>query len=590
MSTPDFSPLPPGEGQGEGLSLLIENFAAIAAAPGGIKKLRELILELAVRGKLVAQDSGDEPASELIDLLLEKKAKLLESGNVRRGKNLVEDPEGKDACRSPLGWESRRLGEIAYIQMGNSPPGDSYNDHGAGVPLINGPVEFSKGHFGATRLEKYTTAPTYMCESGDLLVCVRGATTGRTNIAAFPACIGRGVALIRGWDAQPYINLFMWKIGSQLLAAGKGTTFPSISFVDLATWPIAVPPLAEQHRIVTKVDELMALCDRLESGQADSERAHQQLVTELLATLTQSASPEDFAANWQRLSQHFDTLFTTEASIDALKQTILQLAVMGRLVPQDPNDESATKHLQEVGKKNIGETRSGKFSKGMIGTEIGGNESPYEIPDGWVLIRFGDAVEFLNGYAFKGEWFSPSGIRLLRNINVSHGVACWDALACVSKEKAAEYDRWSLAAGDVVLSLDRPLITSGLKYAVVREVDLPCLLLQRVAKLTPIRGVIDQRFLVVWLTSPLFTQTIDPGRSNGVPHISTNQVSAMPFLLPPLAEQHRIVTKVDELMSLCDALKSRLTESRAAQEKLYAVLVEQSLVNVSPSPKAKLAP
>lgn len=586
MSTPAFSPLPPGEGQGEGLPLLIDNFAAIAAAPGRVKKLRELILELAVTGKLLPQDPSDEPACALLAKIQVRKAALIKAGTLKRGRALAPVAINEKIFFCPTGWEYVRFGDLGVFVGGKTPSTNRSEYWDGSIPWIT-PKDMKLLDLGDS--EDHVTELALEDGMGivparSVLVVVRSGILRRTVPVAINtiACtVNQDIKALCLADPgmAEYVRLMVRGFERFVLKSLTkiGTTVESIKFEEFEAFPFLMPPLAEQHRIVTKVDELMALCDRLESGQADAERAHQQLVTELLATLTQSATPDDFAANWQRLSQHFDTLFTTEASIDALKQTILQLAVMGKLVPQDPNDESATKHLQEVGKKNIGETRSGKFSKGMIGTEIGGNESPYEIPDGWVLSRFGDAVEFLNGYAFKSEWFSPSGIRLLRNINVSHGVACWDALACVSKEKAAEYDRWSLAAGDVVLSLDRPLITSGLKCAVVREVDLPCLLLQRVAKLTPIRGVIDQRYLVVWLTSPLFTQTIDPGRSNGVPHISTNQVSAMPFLLPPLAEQHRIVTKVDELMSICNTLKSRLTEFRSAQEKLSAVLIEQAV-------------
>jgi hypothetical protein len=177
---------------------LPDHLDLIAAAPAGIQKLRGLILELAVRGKLVPQDPNDEPASELLKRIAKERARL----------------EAEGACRKSKA-----------------------------TPL-----------------------------------------------------------------------------------------FP-------------LPPLAEQHRIVAKVDELMALCDRLEAEQADAGAAHARLVATLLGTLTQSADAAELAANWQRLAEHFDTLFTTESSLDALKQTILQLAVMGKLVPQDPNDEPASELL-----------------------------------------------------------------------------------------------------------------------------------------------------------------------------------------------------------------------------------------------------
>ena len=120
-------------------------------------------------------------------------------------------------------------------------------------------------------------------------------------------------------------------------------------FLELNPFPL--PPLAEQHRIVAKVDELMALCDRLEVEQADAANAHTTLVHTLLGTLARSRDAPELAATWQRLSQSFDTLFSTEASLEALKKTILQLAVMGKLVPQDPNDEPASELLKRIAKE-----------------------------------------------------------------------------------------------------------------------------------------------------------------------------------------------------------------------------------------------
>jgi type I restriction enzyme S subunit len=111
---------------------------------------------------------------------------------------------------------------------------------------------------------------------------------------------------------------------------------------------VELTAIAEQSRIVNKVDELMSFCDQLEQQSLTSLDAHQQLVETLLATLTDSQNAEELAENWARISQHFDTLFTTEASIEALKQTILQLAVMGKLVPQDPDDEPASELLKRI--------------------------------------------------------------------------------------------------------------------------------------------------------------------------------------------------------------------------------------------------
>lgn len=151
--------------------------------------------------------------------------------------------------------------------------------------------------------------------------------------------------------------------------------------------PFPLPPLEEQHRIVAKVDELMALCDQLETQHSNAAEAHEKLVNHLLGTLTLSQNAEDFSANWQRIAAHFDTLFTTEASIDVLKQTLLQLAVMGKLVPQDPNDEPASELLKRIQAEKAKLIAEGKIKKDKPLASIAEEEKPFNLPAGWEWVR-----------------------------------------------------------------------------------------------------------------------------------------------------------------------------------------------------------
>ena len=153
------------------------------------------------------------------------------------------------------GWRVTKLGEVCEIIMGQSPDGESYNTTGEGVPLINGPVEFSKGSFGNTVKSKFTTQPTKFCKTGDLILCVRGSTTGKMNIAGFDACIGRGVAAIRAKQYQPWINHFISSKRDEIHGKGTGATFPNVSGAMVADFEICMPPIPEQQRIVTVLDE-----------------------------------------------------------------------------------------------------------------------------------------------------------------------------------------------------------------------------------------------------------------------------------------------------------------------------------------------
>jgi type I restriction enzyme S subunit len=168
-----------------------------------------------------------------------------------------------------LEWKTKKLGEVCDVIMGQSPDGSTYNVHGEGMPLINGPVEFSDDPFGFSIQSKFTTQPTKLCKKGDLLLCVRGSTTGRMNIAGFDACIGRGVAAIRAKDYQPWINHFInWK-RYEIYSKGSGATFPNVSSSDISQLQIKIPPLPEQHRIVRILDEAFA---SLATAQANAEK------------------------------------------------------------------------------------------------------------------------------------------------------------------------------------------------------------------------------------------------------------------------------------------------------------------------------
>ncbi|EJG5647569.1 restriction endonuclease subunit S, partial [Salmonella enterica] len=180
----------------------------------------------------------------------------------------------------------------------------------------------------------------------------------------------------------------------------------------------SLPPLCEQIRIVTKVEELMSLCDQLEQHSLTSLDTHQQLVETLLTTLTDSQNADQLAENWSRISEHFDTLFTTEASIDALKQTILQLAVMGKLVPQDPNDEPASELLKRIAQEKAQLVKDGKMKKQKPLPPISDEEKPFELPDGWEWVKLGNILHDIKYGTSQKCDYNISGYPVLRIPNI----------------------------------------------------------------------------------------------------------------------------------------------------------------------------
>jgi len=552
---------------------LVRQFDLLATAPGGVARLRELILTLAVQGKLVPQEAGDEPASVLLQRIRAEKDRLIAAGKMRREKESAIEAK-EDSPILPNGWVWTSLATVGVI----NPRNDAADDIIASfVQMSSIPVAFAESHTTEPRPWRDIKSGFTQFAEGDVGVAKitpcfeNGKSTVFQNLSNG---IGAGTTelhIVRplGNIAPRYVLLFLkspafLKDGELIMTGSAGQKRLPRAYFENRPFPL--PPLAEQSRIVTRVEDLMRLCDALEHQRQLETAQHAQLLNTLLGTLTDCISPDELAANWQRVSDHFDLLLDRPEAVDALEQTILQLAVRGLLVPQDPADEPASVLLQKI--------RAGKSKQDKPLPEITDEEKSFDLKEPWIWTRVGDIVEMLNGYAFKSEWFKPAGTRLLRNLNISHGRIDWSQPAFVDSLTAASFSSFELKAGDIVLSLDRPIISTGLKYAVVKASDLPCLLLQRVARLSPYTSAISADFFVLWLQSDLFMRTIDPGRSNGVPHISTKQVANLVIGLPPLAEQTRIVARVTQLRHLCTTLRQRLAAGQTTQRHLAEALVE----------------
>ena len=562
--------------------MLLSNLNLLATAPGGVARLRELILTLAVQGKLVAQDAGDEPASELLKQIRAEKDRLIAVGKIKKDKPLAAITEGEKPFELKAGWEWSNLATIGVINPRNDAPDETIASF---VEMRSIPAAFSVAHVTESRPWRDIKSGFTQFAEGDVGVAKitpcfeNGKSTVFQNLSNG---IGAGTTelhIVRplGGIASRYVLLFLktpaFILNGEAVMTGSAgqKRMPRVYF---ESTPLPLPPLAEQSRIVTRVEELMRLCDALEAKGRLEAAQHAQLVTTLLGTLTESDTPEQLAENWHRLATHFDLLLDRPQAVDALEQTILQLAVRGLLVPQDPTDEPASALLKKIRLEKDRLIAAGQIKRDKPLAVIGEDEQPFALPVGWVWTHVSDVVEMLNGYAFKSEWFKQTGVRLLRNLNVSHGYVDWSQPAAIDANAATEFQQFALQVGDTVLSLDRPIISTGLKYAVIRESDLPCLLLQRVARMAPETKLVSSEFLVLWLQSDLFVGTIDPGRSNGVPHISTKQVGGLALPLPPLPEQSRIVTRVAQLRRLCADLRQRLTASQSTQAQLAEALVE----------------
>lgn len=363
----------------------------------------------------------------------------------------------------------------------------------------------------------------------------------------------------------------------------SGTSVPAINQSVIGNIVIALPSEYMQARIVAKVEELMSLCDQLEQQSLTSLDAHQQLVETLLATLTDSQNAEQFAENWTRISQHFEILFTTEASIDALKQTILQLAVMGKLVPQDPNDEPASELLKRIELEKAQLLKEGKIKKQKLLPPVSDEEKPFELPQGWEWVCWGELLAYDDG-AFKR---GPFGSSLTKSMFISEGYKVYEQYCpinddCsferyyISDEKFEELRGFAVKAGDFLVSCTGATlgritqVPQKFKEGVINQ----ALLRVRINK-----GFIDADFFKLLFRSPFFQKNIfENSKGSAIPNLKgVNDLKAMPIPFLSIHEQYRIVAKVNELMAICEQLKVDLKSSKITQLHLADALTDAAL-------------
>jgi type I restriction enzyme S subunit len=522
----------------------------------GIKKLRELILELAVRGKLVPQDPNDEPASVLLERIAIERAQLIEDKKIKKSKKMPEIGEVEKPFLLPDGWEWVYNIKLFSLTKGKKPK--DLSETIAKFSYLD--IEALDRH----NIVKFTNDDKCpMSNENDILVVCDGSRSGLI-LDGKNGVIGSTIARIDTYESvKIYIKLFFKQAFTRLNTSMKGAAIPHLDTKKLREDFLALPPVSEQHRIAAKVDELMALCDQLEQQTESSIDAHKTLVEVLLATLTDSKNTVELNQNWTRVSEFFDTLFTTEHSIDQLKQTILQLAVMGKLVPQDPNDEPASKLLERIAAEKVQLIKDKKIKKQKALPPITEEEKPFELPDGWEWCRIWDIAEIItSGSREWAKYYSDSGAIFVTMANLARGdyKLRLNSLRYVTPPAGGEGARTSLVENDLLISItgdvgNLGLIPSNFGEAYINQHT--CLL-----RFMP---QCQNKYFPELMRSPWAKFQFNAPQRGIKNSFRLGDVGEMSIPLPPKKEQERIAEKVDGLMSICDQLKSQLNQAQQTQ-------------------------
>jgi type I restriction enzyme S subunit len=329
---------------------------------------------------------------------------------------------------------------------------------------------------------------------------------------------------------------------------------------------IGLPPLAEQRRIVARVDELMALCDQLAAARAQRETTRDRLAAASLARLNQpDPDPPTFRAHAAFALDNLAALTTRPDQVQALRQTILNLAVRGKLVPQDASDEPAAELLKKIKAEKARLVKSGEIKKEKLTKPISSNEYLFSLPPAWKWVRFNQVA------AIQSNLVDPKNYGNLPHI-APDNIEGWTArlLPYVTVNEAGVVSGKHLFyAGSILYSKIRP----NLAKVVQVNFDGLCS-----ADMYPIKSFILRDYLLKFMITRAFVdQTINLENRVAMPKINQAGLSNLIVPLPPLAEQRRIVARVDALMALCDRLEASLSESEHTRRRLLDALLHAAL-------------
>lgn len=546
---------------------LARHFEQLAGAPSGVAQLRELIVALAVRGKLVPQQDADGYASRLLEESRAQVRAKMHEGKAKKEKPAADVDAAETPFEIPDTWQWCRLTDTGEFINGLAfKPTDWAPD---GLPIIR--IQNLSGRNQEFNRTKGSFHPSVIVRSGDILVSwsatldafVWQGETGVLNQHIFrvePApCVDRGFLY---W-------LLKWAIRD--LAESEhahGLVMSHINRGPFLAKPIALPPLAEQARIVARVDELMQLCDALEAKGRLEAQQHARLLETLLGTLTESTTPEELAANWQRVAEHFDLLMYRPEAVDVLEQTVLQLAVRGLLVPQDPSDEPASSLLQRIAATKERLVSLGRVRRERPMQPIENDVEQFDLPAGWAWVRLQEAYDVRDG-THDTPKYHETGVPLVTSKNLSSGrldltdvklISTADHEAISARSKVDRHDILFAMIGSIgnPVIVDTDVEFSIKNVALFKHYSL---------------SLSSPEFLLLSLT--VAADRMSAQAAGGVQSfISLGQIRSTTIALPPLAEQARIVARVTELRRLCADLRQRLAASQATQSRLAEALVE----------------
>ena len=484
------------------------------------QELKNSILQLAIQGKLVEQRPEEGTGEELYRQIQAEKQKLIREGKIKKEKPLPEIAEDEVPFDIPESWKWVRLNEIASSLLGKTL--NKVSDTGELCPYLCSINVYWEGIKLSTVKEAFFTQAEkekYLLQKGDLLIC-EGGDAGRCAVWDNDATMYYQNALHRvRFYGDICVAFFRdifesYKSNGEIKSRCKGETIQHLVQGELYNMVFPLPPLAEQKRIVAKIEELLPLIDRYEKA-------------------------------WSRLEE-FNRRFPAD-----MQKSLLQMAIQGKLVEQRPEEGTGEELYRQIQAEKQRLIKEGKIKKEKPLPEIAEDEVPFEIPESWKWVRLGDIILSAKDGPHFSPKYQPSGIPFISTRNISTGKLDFTGAKYISEELHQELcKRCKPKQWDVLYSKGG---TTGIAAVNDTEVDFNVWVHVAVLELG---DYLFPFYLATALNSPHCydqSQKLTHGTSNR--DLGLTRMINISLPLPPLAEQKRIVAKLEELLPLCKRLK-----------------------------------
>jgi len=549
----------------------LAEFGHIANAPGGMARLRELVLHLAITGKVVPQIESDFEAHLIIEKMRNHASKNAPKKRAASKKKTINRQHISES-KIPSNWVVADLGELGDWGAGSTPSRSNSMYYGGTIPWFKSGelkadlISVAEEHVSDLALKECSLR---LNSPGDVLIAMYGANIGQTSIIEVESTTNQAVCACTPYKGlnNRFLLITLKALKRFFIGLGAGGAQPNISKAKIIATRIGLPPTEEQSRIVAKVDELMALCDQLEAQQQKRRTLQNHLRQSTLQAVAVSQSPHELQDSWLRLQANFGHLFSAPEDVEALRSAVLDLAITGYLSEASPADEAVDAFLERNNRRKQERLSSGEMKrKKASATDV--HQLELEIADHWTKVALEDLFQFID-YRGKTPPKTESGVVLVTAKNVRPRRLNKEPVEYISEKSYKEWmTRGFPKTGDLLFTTEAPLGNVALI-----EQEPSFALAQRVINFQPFADL-NTKCAMYFMMSPTYQNLLEKNSTGMTAKgIKAAKLKQLLLPIPPIPEQQRIVDRIEQLMTICDDLEKSLNNAGKVATSLAAASV-----------------